>query len=805
LDIVLRILLLACLLVFLIAWLYPAYWNWAIFNLDMIKPFNFIFLAFIALLLIVPSISRVVYEIVSKIIDGMWETANRLPSLFKHALWIILLIAVLFLLKTNSYILGDGHQILGNAISDNLLSPTAIGFTLMMQSLQKLLNISTIAGMAILISSFSILCGIIFVYYINKIIGLLTEDRKLRPILFLVLISSAVIVLFIGYIETYPILIAWLAIYFYYSLRFTEGKCGPMLLLILFTMGIFWHLWFIAFLPSLIFVLNNRYKLISNKTILILSFAYVIAIYVMGLYFTRGEIPLMIPFMPTEESKYFLFAPQHLIDYLNLLFISGPVLTLLAVPLIIISTRSLRSTKLKLLLYTSAPTLAIAFCISPEVGAVRDWDLFSVFFLPLILTTLMLFSLKAGAKSNLKFLILSMLLINLMHTASFIDLNKDKEASVNRVVKVLLEDAHFQSDYYGGRRAIPFGAILSNIYNRHDLGTVFTERGVSSFTEEQGYLELANQFYSAQDWEKASCYYGLVPQNVTMSAKNHFTYAQSLFFMQRYETAIEQLGIALKDTLESSICLLLGDCFLSQDKIDSALKYYDLGLSSSPDSAGHLTNIAQILYDKKINQAALSYCRRILAINSRDIDQMVMLGQIHQRLRVSDSAFHYFNVGLEQDSSSYPAAVGLVNYYYQKADFSGALDILRGAERHNPDNPDIPFKIGFMFKVMNRHNEAIEALRRTLKLDPDHLQARHFMAEVFIGMNMADSALAQWDLALAIDSSFLPGYFGQARAYDKLGNAEMAKKSLEICLRLNPQMDLDPDAKSLLEKYKLGN
>jgi len=106
---------------------------------------------------------------------------------------------------------------------------------------------------------------------------------------------------------------------------------------------------------------------------------------------------------------------------------------------------------------------------------------------------------------------------------------------------------------------------------------------------------------------------------------------------------------------------------------------------------------------------------------------------------------------------------------------------------------------------MTRGSEAIEAFRRVVRLDPDHLQARHFMAEVFIGMNMPDSALAQWDLALAINSSFLPGYFGRARAYDKLGNAEMAKKSLEICLRLNPQIDLDPDAKSLLEKYKLGN
>ncbi len=257
--------------------------------------------------------------------------------------------------------------------------------------------------------------------------------------------------------------------------------------------------------------------------------------------------------------------------------------------------------------------------------------------------------------------------------------------------------------------------------------------------------------------------------------------------------------------MEISICLLLGGCFLEQNKIDSALKYYDLGLSNTSDSLQHLVNIAQMLYERNIDQAALSYYRRSLASGSQNIDILARLAQIHQRLANNDSAFHYFNTVLELDSTSYSATVGVANYYYHNADFSQALDILRRAERHNPGNPDIPFKIGFMLSVMKRGSEAIKAFKRAVKIDPDNLQARHFMAEVFIGMNMPDSALAQWDSALAINSSFLPGYFGQARAYDKLGNTEMAKKSLEICLRLNPQLDLDPKAKSLLEKYGMGN
>jgi tetratricopeptide (TPR) repeat protein len=804
-DIALRILLLACLLVFLIAWLYPAYWNWAIFNLDLIFPFNFIILGLIAALAIMPFLNRVVYKLLADLLSGFSRSVNGLPPALRLALWIIVPAILLYILKNDSYILGDGHMILSNVVGDKLISPTAPGFSLLVKLIARLFNIASEAQAARLIAGISIVSGVIYLYFLHAILRVLISDTNFRPLMFLALAFSGLIVLFTGYIETYPIMIAWLAVYIYASLRFIRGDFNLAPLIIIFAIGVFWHVWFIAFLPSFLHSLLRRYRLFPGKAIIILSILFICGIYVAGRFLLRSDTPVTIPLIPTQQSAYFIFSPAHLLDILNHIFIVGPIMTIAAILFLIFSARSEISDNIKMLIYAALPSLAIAFICDPVLGAIRDWDLLSIYALPLMLAGTALFWRTAQKTQALLVLIIPVILIGLIHVSGFIINNRNAETALVRAVRILDQDPHYQGNYYDGRRAIPFGTILSNIYNRHDLGVEFTERALASISSGQGYLALANQYYNAQEWEKACRYYGMVPQDVPMSTKNHFTYAQSLFFLKRYDLALKQLGVALKDTVEISICFLMAGCFLEQHKIDSALKYYDLGLSGSSDSAQHLTKIASILYERKIYQAALPYCRRILAIDPRNTKQLVMLGLIHQNLADNDSAFQYFSTALEQDSASYPAATGLANYYYQKADLSRAVEVLQRAEKLNPENPDIPFKIGYIFSVMARGDEAIEAFRRTLRFDSDHLQARHFMAEVFFGMDMPDSALAQWDSALAINSSFLPGYFGQAKVYDKLGNAEMARKSLEICLRLNPQLESDPEARSLLKKYQMGN
>jgi len=627
LDIVLRILLLACLLIFLIAWLYPAYWNWAIFNLDLIKPFNFILLGLIAALVIVPFLNHAVYKLPANLSSGLSRAVNGLPPIIRLALWIIVPAILLYLLKSDSYILGDGHMILSNAVADKLISPTAMGFSLLVKIIAKLFNISTEAQAARIISGISILSGIIFLYFLNAILRLLIPDNRFRPIMFLALACSGLTVLFTGYIETYPVMIAWLAVFIYSALRFIRRKSNPALLLIIFVLGIFWHIWFIAFLPALLYSLNIRYRLCPKMVMIALSAVFICGIYIVGRFLLRSDTPITIPLIPTQQSGYFIFSPAHLLDILNHFLIVGPIMTIAAILFLIFSARKAMTDEIKMLIYAALPSLSIAFICDPVLGAVRDWDLLSIYALPLMLIGAALFWRAAQRAQALLVLIVPVILIGLMHVSGFIINNKNTEAALSRAVRILDLDPHYQCNYYGGRRAIPFGTILSNIYGRHDLGAEFTERALTSITTGQGHLTLANQYYNAQDWEKACHYYGMVPQDIRMSTKNHFTYAQSLFFMKEYNTAIEQLEIALKDTIETSIYLLLGGCFLEQGKIDSALEYYDLGLSSSPDSVGHLTNIAQILYDKKVNQAALSYCRRILAINSRDTDLLVMLGK----------------------------------------------------------------------------------------------------------------------------------------------------------------------------------
>ena len=113
--------------------------------------------------------------------------------------------------------------------------------------------------------------------------------------------------------------------------------------------------------------------------------------------------------------------------------------------------------------------------------------------------------------SSLSYLIAPMLLIGMVHTSAFIAGNKIPDNTMKRVVEVLWHDPHYQSDYYDGKRCVPLASMLSNIYNRHELGAEFTRRAISATESEGSYLALANQYYNAANWEKAVHYYELTP------------------------------------------------------------------------------------------------------------------------------------------------------------------------------------------------------------------------------------------------------------------------------------------------------
>jgi tetratricopeptide (TPR) repeat protein len=794
-------LLLILFLFFLFAWFSPSYWNWSVFNFTQIWTINFIIIAFITALLFSYKFSVYVHDKLTNLLQFIHEYLSKLPSPLRLILWILVPMAIFFSLKSNCHIHGDGNLILSHIVNDILVSSTAPGVSLLVRFIYKITEINPTA----LMQGISIICGVVFVYFTYKILYILIPELKTRLALFCILTTSSIIIVFTGYIETYPILIAWLSLYLYFALRFLKTSLGFSISLILFFLGIFWHIWFVAFLPSLLFLIVQRFAKINSKLLILSSMLFVSGIYLGGLFIKRTGIPLVIPMLPNDSSRYVIFSSAHLLDFMNQLIIIGPVMTFLTILLILLKSKDKFSRSSIFLLYASMPALFISFILDPALGAIRDWDLLSIYALPLFLVGVILLDNILKVNTSLRYLIIPILLIGLIHTSGFVLNNKNEDQAVTRVVEILKHDPHYQADYHQGKRNTPFATILSNVYSRYEDGTYFMKKIAKEEdkTDYTDYLIQANQYYNSEDYANTQHYYSLIPNDLLPELKNYFAYGESLYLTGYYAKAVEQLRIVLEDSSFSKLHYLLGSAYLGEDNPDSAIKYYDLSYEDQIDTIDFLQNAAHNFSHFEYYNYALEYYKRLYDLNPELQGLNNDIATTYHFLRQTDSAYKYYSLVLEDDPESYNALLNVSQLHIEKNDYNTAISFLDHMDSLYSDDAKVLTKIGFTLQKLDRHEEALYILNRAIEIAPQDIALLHLIAREYYLRDSIKTAIAYWDNIIALDSGYAPAYYCLAECYDKMDEDLMAEKELRSWLRINPSGRQLNEAKPILKKYGL--
>lgn len=621
----------------------PTYWNWAVFGPESLRIVQLAILLLAFLLIILQQPAESLYSELADLIRNAYNSLSALPSVARFILWTAVPFAAFYLLKTEVHIYGDAQNLIGSIIDGKISSPLYNRIGLVMQLIAKITGVEggSRETAADFIAIISVICGAVFVFFAWKSI-LLLLDNKNSAIAYLALISSGFIILFAGFIETYPIIIAWLAIYIYYSLKTTQGKGNLPILALLYLIGIFWHLWFIAFLPSLLWIINQRLRLIGNQLLIILSALFLLAVYLGGQFIARGDFTLTIPFLPNENTAYWLFSPSHLLDFFNQLIIVGPTLAIAGLALIIAGNRD--DSNSRLLLWAAIPALFVSFIIDPHMGAARDFDLLSMFAFPLILYAV--YKITRGNGNKTAYLLIPVFLFNLLHVAGVTYINKHEDKAIERIVAISLDDAHYQNSYHGGSRNRQFSVILSNIYGRDSLAAEFAKRLAES--DDSGPLDimnLANYYYNQENFEKAAHYYGEVYRNYQLPPLNRFNYGRSLLLTRQPAKAVPILKQTLQDTAFIDLYYFLGTSFMLTGQPDSCLKYFEIGLAKFPDKAVTLKKYAEFFAAMGMNNLAGSYMARIIPLNPGSTELRREVARLFNKAGMPDSAQYYMNLG----------------------------------------------------------------------------------------------------------------------------------------------------------------
>jgi tetratricopeptide (TPR) repeat protein len=97
------------------------------------------------------------------------------------------------------------------------------------------------------------------------------------------------------------------------------------------------------------------------------------------------------------------------------------------------------------------------------------------------------------------------------------------------------------------------------------------------------------------------------------------------------------------------------------------------------------------------------------------------------------------------------------------------------------------FEKGYAESFAGRKKEAIEALTKSIELDPNHWMAYIIRGLIFDELKDYHQAIKDYDKVIGLKPKYSFAYISRGEAYDAIGNAERAIKDYDKAIEVNPR------------------
>lgn len=429
--------------------------EWNLWGLDFIAVLPlWLRVTLVALIVVqaIPQISRKISDLISRLLFRL--TSRQLSVIYFVILGLVF--ALSFILRSESHILGDGYNVLGNISEPKMMLGTEPLEYIFHRLLAFFFSGPDAALEAYRLAShlaFLILFISLYFYFEDKI-GLLLS--------FVIILCFSVMQFFFGYVEnyTYAFLLSFIFILLAQKDYFKKMISIPTIIIFVFSVS--FHFRNIIFLPVIFLLSFNRF---DNKWIITSVWGGVLLLGVtLGIpALESADIDpalILLPLTASSLSKYTLFSGMHIRDMVNILFLNFPLIILL--PII---GKGIGKRYLVFWATAIIPAILFTCLIDPNIGAARDWDLLSVASAPIMAALINAFlSWKAKSRKIAMASVLPLLLFAVLHTGSWVFCNSKGEYSYSRIKAIVGNDEHYSVDYFLGTRNRSWANVVNVEY-----------------------------------------------------------------------------------------------------------------------------------------------------------------------------------------------------------------------------------------------------------------------------------------------------------------------------------------------------
>lgn len=212
-------------------------------------------------------------------------------------------------------------------------------------------------------------------------------------------------------------------------------------------------------------------------------------------------------------------------------------------------------------------------------------------------------------------------------------------------------------------------------------------------------------------------------------ARAHHNLGVALRDQSRYREAIAPLKKAIELSPDHPRARQnLADAYYNLGDYETSLLYFRQVADRQPEFAQAYLGQGNALYALNRVAASVEPYRHYIALRPTDASAHLRLGLALAETGHEDAAIKHFRYAAELDAQNVVARRNLaVLMFNRREDADTVIRLLEEASRLEPDNADIWADLGLVLSETPRKSESIPALKRALKLNPDHAAARQLM------------------------------------------------------------------------------
>lgn len=239
----------------------------------------------------------------------------------------------------------------------------------------------------------------------------------------------------------------------------------------------------------------------------------------------------------------------------------------------------------------------------------------------------------------------------------------------------------------------------------------------------------------------------------------------------------------------------LGYVYAEQGEPDRAIAHYRQAVErhqSDEERAAAWYQLGRLYQEHQRDDEAIEAYEQTLALEPERAAAWERLADLHRRQNRPDEAIETYREAIELDPApAWPYhKLGLI--YADRGETETAIHYYRQAiDRHRtgPDRAVSWNNLGNACKSLNRYDEAIEAYRRALELDPACPWPYHNLAFVYAEQGLYDQAIPLYRRAIEqqpLDRSRAVSWDGLANVFTILGRFDEAIEAYQQAIELDP-------------------